>query len=99
MIWSDGIFGIFVLEPGKIEPSFELMKSCIHEEDRELVIGLIMESLRNYNDYEVEARIMHMDGELRYINIKGIFIEKNGVKHKHISMIRDITVYKLYGQI
>lgn len=99
VIWSDGIFRILGLEPGKAEPSFELMKSCIHEEDRELVIRLIMESLRNYNDYEIEARIMHMDGELRYINIKGIFIEKNGLKQKHISMIRDITVYKQFDKI
>jgi len=71
-IWSDETFRLLGLEPGSIEPNFEVFAARLHPEDRAAVMALI----RRAQDpavrqpYQIEYRLLTPAGE-RYVEERG----------------------------
>jgi PAS domain S-box-containing protein len=67
MEWSDGLYRLFGLEPGAVEPTFEAFARIVHPDDRDRV----SESGRRALDERVastdEFRIVRPDGEERTV--------------------------------
>lgn len=70
-LWSEETFRLLGLEPNKIQPSYELFCSLIHPEDRERVVAAARSALDSGAAYEVEYRIVHPQGETRYLHCRG----------------------------
>ena len=70
LTWSDEIYRIFEVEFDK-ELTFELFKNHIHPDDRQKVIDVYNNSIKNQIPYTVIHRIITDDGRIKYIDERG----------------------------
>lgn len=68
--WSDGVFFIFGLQPGEVEPSYDFFLQCIHPEDRELVDRSYRDSVSGEAPYELIYRLLLSDGTVKFVHEK-----------------------------
>lgn len=68
-VWSDEMFRIYGLIPGRSPTTYEDYLACIHPDDRTRVDAARSESIANGEDnYEIEYRIVRADtGEIRHV--------------------------------
>lgn len=66
--WSDEVFRIFGHRPGELQPSFGWLISRVHPDDRERVLGIMEESLREKKLFNMDYRIVLPDGSTSYVN-------------------------------
>jgi len=69
--WSDEVFRIFGDQPGAYEPTYALFLSRVHPEDRAEVSSVITDALRNKHHYEIEHRVLRLDGTVIYVREQG----------------------------
>lgn len=84
--WSEELFHIFGLEPNQPEPTFTEHKQLIYPEDGDDWYQIVNDSLQTGNSYTQIFRIIHPNGEIRYIESRGEAILNDEQK-----------VIKLYG--
>lgn len=70
--WSDHTYRLFGYEPGEIDPSMEFLKERIVPEDWEQINIALGAAIRGEDSFEVDYRIIKKDGEIRYIQSRGI---------------------------
>jgi len=71
MSWSSRTREFYSLAPGQ-EPSLEFFMSRVHPADRELLQENIRSCLTEKDDYEIEFRVLKLDGRsYRWLNGKG----------------------------
>jgi PAS domain S-box-containing protein len=69
--WSDEAFRIFGLEPGSIEPSFELFLKHVHPDDIEHAREITESSARSYAPFSFRHRIVLDSGKVKNIMTTG----------------------------
>ena len=95
-VWSDEFFRISGYEPGAFEPDADMNVRIIHPEDRERVVRLLREAIETGREYDIEKRLVHPDGTIRYVHSLGSVIrDAAGRPVRIIRTIRDITEKKL----
>jgi PAS domain S-box-containing protein len=67
LIWSKEIYHIFGLDP-TCKPDFDVFKSLIVPEDRQRVLGVIQDSMRSGDLYNIEYSIRLADGTKKVIH-------------------------------
>ena len=65
--WSSSLEVIHGLKRGSFGGAFEDLKKTIHPEDLEAVLSQIQTTLETRSDYEVAYRIVHPDGQIRWV--------------------------------
>lgn len=99
MIWSDNLYKIFGMAPGKTEPSLEDRLRITHPEDLKLVDDTIINSLINRQSTKIESRIIRPDGSICWLlSIGYTEYDENGKPETLISSFLDITERKTYEQ-
>jgi signal transduction histidine kinase len=94
--WSDEIYKIFELNPGKFTPSYKLFIEKIHPEDRLVVDSAYTESVRNKFPYQVVHRLLLDNAVIKYVEERGeTFYSDSGDPVRSIGTIQDITERKL----
>jgi two-component system cell cycle sensor histidine kinase/response regulator CckA len=72
MIWSDGHYHIFGVEPGSFDVSSKpAVESYIHPDDRALVSSCAKHSIETHEPFNFDYRIVRPDGEERIIHSCG----------------------------
>jgi PAS domain-containing protein len=71
MIWSDGLFNIFGLEPNSVRPSQKVVESFVHPEDRERVFTEYDLSIKNKQSLITTCRLLFPNGEIRVVQALG----------------------------
>ncbi|RPJ30772.1 MAG: PAS domain S-box protein, partial [Planctomycetaceae bacterium] len=66
--WSDETYHVLGLQPGQIEPGWEAMMSSTHPEDRDAAVQLLNDALENKRPFNVDHRIVHPSGEVRFVH-------------------------------
>lgn len=65
--WSDGLYRLFGLDPGSVEPSFEKFLELVHPDDRPRIEqagrAAFEETRLSINEY----RVVHADGTVRFV--------------------------------
>ncbi|SFV50272.1 diguanylate cyclase/phosphodiesterase (GGDEF & EAL domains) with PAS/PAC sensor(s) [hydrothermal vent metagenome] len=89
-IWSEEVYNIYKIEPGTIEPSFELYLSMVIDEDKKLVLDT-MELLKDGNIRSIEIRVKRSDGVIINVAVNGKMLFDNGKAIKLIGTTQDIT--------
>lgn len=70
-VWDDSMYHLFGLKAGSLPTQFESVLRLIHPEDRIQVEKDLAEASKKGSDFESEFRIVHSDGTLHYLDIKG----------------------------
>ena len=72
--WSAEQYRIFGYAPNSIEATYDLFKQAVHIEDRERVLAAVEVSLNERAPYDVECRIVHLSGEVRWVQCRGAVV-------------------------
>ena len=75
LFWTETVWPLFGLDPS-CSPRFELFLDVVHPEDRNRVTEAIQRSLEHGQPYEVEHRVIHPDGTVRWVQERGA-VERN----------------------
>lgn len=93
--WSDQFYRILGLDPNQVKPSIDLALSVVHPDDRELARSHYMNSIRTGQPFKVEKRIIHSNGEVRYIISEGIVeLDADKKATRLFGVFKDITQEK-----
>jgi PAS domain S-box-containing protein len=93
LTWSDEVYRLFGLAPGRFEATYEAFLAAVHPDDRNKVDEAYSGSLRdNIDTYEIEHRIVRPDGEIRYVHEKcAHHRDASGTIIRSAGMVHDIT--------
>ncbi|GAB4301988.1 MAG: hypothetical protein Fur0034_16400 [Desulfuromonadia bacterium] len=71
LLWSEGMYPLFDLDPESFTPTRESFISLVHPDDREEFVGRIQESLATPIPFTFTHRFIAADGTLRYLTVRG----------------------------
>ncbi|HEY9658835.1 MAG TPA: histidine kinase dimerization/phospho-acceptor domain-containing protein, partial [Allocoleopsis sp.] len=72
IVWSEGLFHIFGLDPSQPEPSYaDYLQHHIHPDDRAKLERCIVQAIRDKTGYTVDYRAILPDGSIRYHEGRG----------------------------
>ncbi|MGJ5673343.1 MAG: PAS domain-containing protein [Nostochopsis sp.] len=93
--WSDNLEGLFGLDPGEFDGSFEMFAERLHPDDRDRVLRAIDHAVATGEDYEIEFRVVYPDGTIRWALSKGkVFYDQNRQPMRMAGNNIDITERK-----
>jgi len=93
--WSDEVWLLYGLEKGNRKASFELWKSTIHPNDREMTIQIVSSAVENEIIFDIEYRTFNSDGSSRWLMSRGKpKYDLHGRVDRYIGTIIDITERK-----
>ncbi len=92
LYWSDEIYRIFGIDPGKFGASYEAFLNVIHPDDRERVNRAYTDSVKNRTAYDIVHRTQMKDGAVKYVNEKcRTYYDDAGRPLRSIGTVQDIT--------
>jgi len=95
LLWSDGIYELFEINPMKFGASYEAFLNAIHPDDRVMVDHAYTESLKSRTTYEISHRLLMKDGRVKWVNeICRTEYDKRGNPLKSFGIVQDITKRK-----
>ncbi len=95
MVWDDYIHNLFGLNPSSFPASFEEFLSLVYHKDRKSILENVKKSLSKKMEHDTEFRIIHPDGSLHYIGMKGkVYRDNNNQPIRMTGVCWDITERK-----
>lgn len=88
--WSDGMFALFGLKPGSVQPSRGLALSMTHPDDR-LSTGWIRHEVREGRLLDRDFRVVLHDGRVRHISQHGWLAGGDGNNAQLAGVCIDVT--------
>ena len=97
--WTDEHFRICGLEPGSVEPSYELFLESVHPDDRDSV-GINVERALESGAYQNEHRLLLPDGSVRHVLAQGQveYAPDDGRPWRMRGTIQDISARQAYEE-
>jgi PAS domain S-box-containing protein len=96
--WSEELFKIYGLNPQNGAPTLEQYLATLHPQDRGSMANTIERMCAERSGCDVKKRIVHPDGELRYIRCVGIPVVEGEVLKGFLGTAMDITEQELLTQ-
>jgi PAS domain S-box-containing protein len=96
--WSEELFRIYGLDPQNGAPTLEKYLATLHPQDRGSMANTIEKMCAERIGCDVKKRIVHPDGELRYIRCVGIPVVEGEVLKGFLGTAIDITEQELLSQ-
>jgi PAS domain S-box-containing protein len=95
LIWNDRMFELYGVSPDKFRMSRETWEKCLHPDDLAMALEKTRTALSGEKEYDFECRIVHPDGETKFIKTNGMVIrDEAGNASRIIGMNQDITERK-----
>ncbi|MCK5757624.1 MAG: PAS domain-containing protein, partial [Clostridiales bacterium] len=94
--WSDELYKILGTEPQSFVASENKYASFIHPDDMKKFSEDSDKAKKGEIPYDLESRIIHSNGEIKYIRIIGDVIYNDDVLVKTFGTVEDITSVKLH---
>jgi diguanylate cyclase (GGDEF)-like protein/PAS domain S-box-containing protein len=89
---SEEIYRIFGLAPGRFGGSYEEFVALIHPEDRETVKESISRVLSKNLPFELNYRVMRLDGTVRMVQSLGeVYCDEEGRPQRMVGTVHDVT--------
>src|SRR5260370_13468881 len=95
--WSDELFSIYDLDPGKGPPNSEQYLATVHPQDREFMASLMKRMLSDDFGFDVTKRIVRASGEVRYDRCVGT-VDSDNNNSKRIGVGIDVTDHAVLTQ-
>jgi PAS domain S-box-containing protein len=99
LFWGKGFYTLFGYKADKTKPSFDLLKSLIHEDDRERIANQVNRYMADskLKDWFEEFRFLKADGSYAFVIDRATFIRNDeGTVVQVIGAMNDITERKNY---
>jgi PAS domain S-box-containing protein len=96
--WSQELFQIYGLDPQRGAPTLEQYLATIHPQDRESMAQTIKTMCAERCGCDVKKRIIHPDGELRYIRCVGIPVVEGEILKGFLGTAMDVTEQEMLIQ-
>ena len=97
--WSDELYRIYGLPPGKGPIDMAMVFEMVHPEDRERVAREADEAVRSGTPFKAEHRIVRPNGEVRFVQALGtVKKDASGQVYEMFGTGQDITDRKLAEQ-
>jgi PAS domain S-box-containing protein len=93
--WSDELFRIYGLDPGRAAPTLDEYLACVHQHDREFIALRIERAIAEASGCDVTQRIVRPNGEVRYIRCVGVPVLENGTLKRIVGSAIDVTEHEL----
>lgn len=91
MEWSQGFFALLGLEPDSVEPSYVLLRSMIHPEDRRPE-GELERIVSDAMPIDREFRIIQASRRVRWLSSRGeVLLDQAGKPARAIGVMFDVT--------
>ena len=95
LTWSDETYRIFGLTRGQFEGTSASFFQRVHPEDRELLVRMKEETLKNGKPYGVDHRIVLPNGEIKTVNEQAeVVFDEKGNPVRFLGTVLDITERK-----
>ncbi|MDD5295757.1 MAG: EAL domain-containing protein [Rhodocyclaceae bacterium] len=95
LVWSDEIYRLFEIDPGRFEASYEGFLRMVHPEDREAVDRAYRESVENRSPYQIVHRLLLPDGRVKHVSERGeTHYGADGRPLRTLGTVHDITERK-----
>jgi PAS domain S-box-containing protein len=92
IVWSDEHFRMEGYEVGEVVPSYDIWAERIYPDDRAAAEARIVAARESGEEYVNEYRVLHGDGEIRWLNARGRFLyDENGDPVRMMGAMVDIT--------
>jgi PAS domain S-box-containing protein len=91
-VWSDEAYRLLGLEPEAVEPSYATFLDRVHPDDRDPLHDRYVEGARTGETYEVEYRVVRLDGAVR--QMRGVVAfehDPDGSLIRIAGILRDIS--------
>ncbi|RFC63684.1 sensor domain-containing diguanylate cyclase [Fulvimarina endophytica] len=88
--WSKEVYRLHGLSEDH-EPDLESGLAAYHEDDREGLTAEIDAAIRAGGDFQMRARILRADGQIRHVDISGETILVNGIVRALFGVVQDVT--------
>lgn len=91
--WTEGLYHIHGREPGTPTPSSaEFMASIVYPEDLPIYREQVFPSIRTIEPFTCDLRIIRLDGDIRWVTIKGEpILNSQGELIRYVGIVMDIT--------
>jgi PAS domain S-box-containing protein len=92
LTWSDEVYRIFGLDPGRFGLTHQAFLECVHPDDRVFVGGVIEKCVRTKGAIDCHFRIVQPDGNLRILYCHGsIVTDEHGNSTRIFGTLQDLT--------
>ena len=101
LFWGKGFYTLFRYNEEETEPSFELLVSLIHEQDRERVTNKVYQYMMdpNLSNWFEEYRFLKADGSYAFVIDRATFLrDSDGKVLRVVGAMTDITYRKEYEE-
>ena len=88
---SDELYRLCGLEPIGAPLTFETLLNCVHPDDRARVRDTLEQALRNGKAFSYDCRIVHADGAVLTLCVRGEVILDGGVPVRMVGAAQDVT--------
>jgi PAS domain S-box-containing protein len=90
--WSDRVYAFHGLTPETFDGTVERFIQCIHPDDRDRVGAAIRHAVERLAPYEIEFRVVHPTGEVRWLTTTGkVFCDAAGTPVRMLGATSDVT--------
>ena len=90
--WSETIEPMFGFKKGEFGKTYEAFLDCIHPDDRQFVIDSVNTCLEKNKQYDIEHRIIWLDGTIHWVRETGdAILDKDGKPVRMIGIVQEIT--------
>ena len=98
--WSDEVYRIFGLSPGKIAPALDSFLKFVHPEDINIVKDIIKETTYDKDNAKFDYRIIDNNNNLKYIHTE-LYVDRDikGMPFLITGFDQDITEYKITQEL
>jgi PAS domain S-box-containing protein len=94
LYWSDEFYRLHGMAVGSDINVEEAIKAY-HPDDRNIVTEYVRRALEEKKNYQFQLRLLHADGEIRYVQSTGVVrLKPNGDVRSVFGVFHDITAFK-----
>jgi PAS domain S-box-containing protein len=69
--WSDQMYRVYGREPGSFDVRFDVFKTFVHPDDREMVQGIVARARETREPFAYDHRVIWPDGTVRWVHGRG----------------------------
>lgn len=91
--WSEPLYRIFELEPGRTV-TLDLIRSRIHPEDVPLLDDMIASARRAVGDFEYTHRLLLPGGAIRHLHLVAHATRDSKCRLEYVGAVRDMTQWR-----